>query len=80
MPSSVWTAAAGFRCVALSVPGAGQQVAGAAGDVSASLAHDGPEALGRGAQPGIVPAQPVVVCLELSYLMGQRLQPPAGRR
>ena len=74
MPSSAGTTVAGFRCVALSVPGAGQQLAGAAGDFCAGLAHEGPEPLGLGAQPVIVPAQPVVVCLKLSYLMGQRLQ------
>ena len=74
MPSGVWTTVAGFRCAGLSVPGAGQQVAGAAGDLSAGLADEGPEALGLGAQPVIVPAQPVVVGLKLSYLLGQRLQ------
>ncbi len=44
------------------------------GDFSVGLAHESPEALGLGAQPVIVPAQPVVVCLKLSYLMGQRPQ------
>ena len=44
------------------------------GDCPADLAHQGPDALHLGAQPVIVPAQPVVVCLKLSYLMGERLQ------
>jgi hypothetical protein len=74
MPPCVWTAAAGFRCVARFVPGAGQQLAGAAGDFSAGLAHQGPEPPGLGAEPVLVPAQPVVVGLKLSYLLGQRLQ------
>ncbi len=55
-------------------PGAGQQLAGLPGDCPAGLAHQGPDALDLGAEPVIVPAQPVVVCLKLSYLLGERLQ------
>jgi hypothetical protein len=56
------------------VPGAGQQLAGVPGDCPADLAHEGPEALDLGAEPVIVPAQPVGIGLKLSYLLGQRLK------
>lgn len=45
--------------------GVGQQLVGLAGDLPAGLAHEGAEAPDLRAQPFVVPAQAVVVCLEV---------------
>ncbi len=43
------------------VPGAGQHLTDLAGDLGTNRLHLAPEALGLGAQPVVVPAQPVII-------------------
>jgi hypothetical protein len=45
--------------------GVGQQLAGLAPDLPAGLVHEGAEAPDLRTQPFVVPAQPVVVCLQV---------------